>query len=198
MTRKFYEEELRQIAKSAKPLLESSSQILKSASVQFSKGKKYDIFLSHSFRDAEVIHGLKIYIESTFGLSVYVDWVDDPELDRSQVTKTTADRLRERMKNCSTLLVAHSEATPDSKWVPWEVGYFDSNNGRIAILPITQKPQESEVFNGQEYLGLYSYAVRGLTAKTNKDMIWIQDNPEKFTTITAWIKGVNPSFRRGA
>ena len=33
--------------------------------------------------------------------------------------------LRQRMDHCRFLLFATSKASPDSKWMPWELGYFD-------------------------------------------------------------------------
>ncbi|AGK53180.1 TIR domain-containing protein [Bacillus sp. 1NLA3E] len=195
MARKFAEEELRNIAKNSKGLYETSSKILKSFAAQHNATKQYDIFLSHSFQDAEVIHGLKIFIESKFNLSVYVDWLDTPELDRSNVTKTTANKLREVMKNCKSMLVAYSESVPESRWVPWEVGYFDSVKARIAVLPISKYRVDSESFEGQEYLGLYSYGVRDTV--NGNDVIWIQNSPTEYVGLKNWIIGTEP-YVRGA
>ena len=41
------------------------------------KTKIYDIFLSHSSSDAEIVAGLKLEIED-LGFSVYVDWIEGP------------------------------------------------------------------------------------------------------------------------
>jgi hypothetical protein len=38
---------------------------------------KFDVFLSHCVRDARAIEGVKTLLSRT-GLSVYVDWIDDP------------------------------------------------------------------------------------------------------------------------
>jgi hypothetical protein len=113
----------------------------------------FDIFLSHSYEDAEVIAGLKILIEKE-GLSVYVDWIEDAQADRSKVTAATAEMLRQRMRRCRFLLFATSKVSPNSKWMPWELGYFDGlRQSRVGILPIVQS--DGELFSGQEYLGLY-------------------------------------------
>lgn len=58
----------------------------------------YDIFLSHSSLDNELIAGLKLILED-MGLKVYVDW-NDKQLDPNNVTPETAAVLRERMKQC--------------------------------------------------------------------------------------------------
>lgn len=68
---------------------------------------KFDIFLSHSFLDREEVLGL--YRELTeMGFSVYVDWIVDADLDRNNVTKATAELIRNRMKNSKSLLLAVS------------------------------------------------------------------------------------------
>jgi hypothetical protein len=59
-------------------------------------GDQFDIFLSHSFLDKKIIYG--IYLELTkLGYSVYIDWLKDPELNRTNVTIETADKIRERL-----------------------------------------------------------------------------------------------------
>ena len=79
----------------------------------------FDIFLSHSVRDAVLILGLKRMLESE-DLSVYVDWIEDADLDRMNVTAATAARLRERMKSCRALVYATSQNASASRWMPWK------------------------------------------------------------------------------
>ena len=113
----------------------------------------FDVFLSHSYEDAEVIAGVAALLEAD-GLSVYVDWAVDRQLDRSAVTPEVARLLRNRMKHCYFLLFVSSAASPSSKWMPWELGYFDGRHrGRIGILPIVERTGQD--FQGQEYLGIY-------------------------------------------
>jgi hypothetical protein len=130
----------------------AESEIRKSAATSIDTN--YHIFLSHSYEDAEVIAGVKGWIEDQ-GLRVYVDWVEDPT-DRSKVTAATAQMLRQRMNHCRFLLYASSNAARGSKWMPWELGYFDGRSpGCIGVVPIVQSAGDR--FNGQEYLGLYPY-----------------------------------------
>ncbi|MDN3017178.1 hypothetical protein PH210_13350 [Paenibacillus sp. BSR1-1] len=90
-----------------------AKKLLEQASNNFPKEKTYDIFLSHSFLDARKILGLKNFIEE-LGYSVYVDWIEDNQLDRSKVSKETADVLRTRMQNCKSLFFAVSENSDNS------------------------------------------------------------------------------------
>jgi hypothetical protein len=131
----------------------AENEIRKSASS--SMDAVFDVFLSHSFKDAEIVNGIKGLIEDQ-GLRVYVDWIEDPQADRSCVTTATADMLRRRMNHCESLLYASTDAATQSRWMPWELGYFDGKKpGRVGIVPILQR--EGEVFLGQEYLALYPY-----------------------------------------
>jgi hypothetical protein len=113
----------------------------------------FDVFLSHSFRDAVLILGLKRVLEAD-GLSVYVDWIEDPQLDRTKVNATTASHLRERMERCGSLVYATSQNASTSRWMPWELGFFDGAHGadRVAICPIATGTGS---YTGEEYLGLY-------------------------------------------
>jgi len=133
-------------------LRKSASDVL-NESVNFAEGKHFDVFLSHSFHDAEVILGVKAIIEAQ-GKSVYVDWVEDKQLDRKNVTAVTADVLRRRMRSCSSLIYASSSSAETSKWMPWELGYFDGYKpGMVSILPLVDR--DDAEWKGQEYLGLY-------------------------------------------
>ncbi|WAH55907.1 toll/interleukin-1 receptor domain-containing protein [Pseudomonas silvicola] len=125
-----------------------------SESIKASKlATQFDVFLSHSINDAELVLGVKVLLED-MGKNVYVDWVDDPELDRSLVNKHTAERLRGRMNQSETLLYIATENASSSKWMPWELGYFDGRKpGSVSILPVLEKADQR--FEGQEYLGLY-------------------------------------------
>ena len=110
------------------------------------------------------------------GFSVYVDWIDDP-LDRSKVTKANAELIRTRMKSSRSLLYATSENAEGSKWMPWELGYFDGLRQKVAVCPITA----SSSFDGREYLGLYPVM--------EKDF-WLWKDGQLFKRLRAWIDEV--------
>lgn len=113
----------------------------------------FDIFLSHSSEDAIVVAGVKSLLEAD-GLTVYVDWIQDARLDRRRVNKESAAVLRTRMNSCRYFVYASSRSSVDSKWMPWELGYFDGRRpGRVGILPVVASGHDT--FNGVEYLSLY-------------------------------------------
>ena len=98
--------------------------------------RQYDVFLSHAVKDAKIVLGVKNWLEEN-GKKVYVDWIDDKQLDRSRVTSRTAETLRLRMRQSLSLLYIATDSSSQSKWMPWELGYFDgysSGNRLSAIL----------------------------------------------------------------
>lgn len=115
--------------------------------------ESFDIFLSHSTRDAEIILGLKRLLEET-GKTVYIDWIKDPDLDSGGVCGDTAEALRKRMRQCSSLFYVYSRSSQKSRWMPWELGYFDGINGNVAVLPVIPESGELD-FENEEYLQLY-------------------------------------------
>jgi hypothetical protein len=155
--------------------------------------KTSDIFLSHSSSDAELVAGLKLEIED-LGFSVYVDWIDDPKLSRSHVTKETALVLQARMKQCKSLIYAFSENASNSKWMPWELGYFDGiRKGTVAVLPISKSNRSD--FKGTEYLGLYYYIQIATVQGTNSNALWIHEAASKYVKFDLWLDGANPRQR---
>jgi hypothetical protein len=155
---------------------------------------KFDIFLSHSFLDRDEVLGL--YRELTeMGFKVYVDWIVDPELDRNNVTKATAELIRNRMKNSKTLLLAISTNATMSKWMPWELGYADGNTGRCAIIPISRENLSLYSFNRIEYLKLYPYVDRATLKNSQDYKLWVNEDENTYVQFESWMNGSNP-FKR--
>lgn len=116
----------------------------------------FDIFLSHSFLDKAEVQGL--YQELTdFGFKVYVDWIVDPQLDRTNVTKISANLIQNRLKASKSLLLAISTNATMSKWMPWELGYVDGHTSKCAIVPVSKDRNPPKSFKGTEYLLLYPF-----------------------------------------
>lgn len=166
----------------------TKSQVLNESALSFSNSKKYDIFLSHSSKDAEIILGIKGILED-LGYSVYVDWVDDPQLDRGNVSKSTASKLRERMRASKSLFYVTTDSAVKSKWMPWECGYFDGFREKVAIVPVQKYPQSNK-FDGQEYLGLYPYALKN-DNKMGKATLWILREQEEYVSYDYWVSTAN-------
>ena len=152
--------------------------------------KQFDIFLSHSSKDVELVLGLKLQLED-LKYSVYIDWIDDPDMDRSRVTKTTAEKLQKRMKQSLSLVYAFTENGSNSKWMPWELGYFDALKSKAAVLPILNSTADArnEQFIGSEYLGIYPYV--SITGTT----LYVHEAARVWATYSGWLRGEKPSYR---
>lgn len=134
-------------------LKKSAERVIEEARVVASTRSAFDIFLSHSIQDKELVIGTQRVLERS-GKSVYVDWLVDPNLDRTKVSGATADKLRTRMRQCKSLMFLYSRNSKSSRWMPWELGYFDGYNGNVAILPIIPDGGTLD-FGNEEYLQLY-------------------------------------------
>ena len=147
--------------------------------------KLYDVFLSHGSKDMELIAGLKLILED-LGYSVYVDW-NDNQLDPNNVTPETAKILRERMKQCKSLVYAYSENATNSKWMPWELGYFDGyKNSKVAVLPMLKPGQKNIV--GSEYVGIYYMVQIDKIKDKEEDALWIHKG-EAYVSFKNWLNG---------
>jgi len=141
---------------------------------------QHDIFLSHRKADADELVGL-YYLLRAMKYTVYVDWKDDPELDRSSVTAKTAARLRARMQNSRCLFYATTSTAGESKWMPWELGYKDGDNHKVAICPVVGTNQAA--FEGREYLAIYPYVDR------TGDKLYIHRAALTYITFDNWLNG---------
>lgn len=173
-------------------LYKSNNQILNESVSSFNKFKTYDIFLSHSSKDSELILGVKATLED-MNYSVYVDWVDDPQLNRANVNEATADLLRERMDASKSLFYVTTENAESSKWMPWECGYFDGVKEKVAILPIKQYSFNNE-YIGQEYLGLYPYCLKQDNT-LNQPRLWVYKSKEYYLVYEDWLKATRRDLK---
>lgn len=165
-------------------LTETRSTGTKTLSQAISDNKNrlsFDIFLSHSFKDKKYIYGLFLELTSK-GYTVYVDWIIDPQLQRSNVTTDTVNKIRKRMKQSKSLIYATSENASNSKWMPWELGFMDGDKGSCAILPITNYGDDT--FKGQEFLSVYPYITKGNYSYSDLN---IQKNNYTSDTLKNWI-----------
>lgn len=157
------------------------------------EAKAFDIFLSHSFLDREEVYG--IYIELTNqGYEVYVDWIVDPQLDRNNVTKASAELVRKRMKSSKSLLLAMSTNAQMSKWIPWELGFVDGHTSRCALFPVSKESGIVKSFKRTEYLLLYPYTKRAMI-NNFKEELFITESANQYVNLKDWsTRGANPVF----
>lgn len=151
----------------------------------------FDVFLSHSSAEPEdILLGIKAILED-LGLKIYVDKYSDPQLSPDSVTVKTADILRLRMRQSHSLLYVYSQHSTRSRWMPWELGFFDGHNGRVGVLPITRAQEEA--FKGEEYLNLYPHVDRVAT-KGGEEKLWINRSTSEYARLYEWIKGAEEIY----
>ena len=160
-------------------------------SVEPNHFEEFDIFLSHSYKDKFLVAGLREAIKEA-GFSVYVDWIEDPHLDRSNVTREAVELIRTRMMYCKSMIYAFSDNTVSSMWMPWELGFMDGVKERVTIMQVNEEIEEDTInYRRREYLSLYNIADffgRGL---------WVNGYDRNGTiTYSQWLAGMNPARDR--
>jgi hypothetical protein len=187
----FLESEVRARAQKGVGLYKSAGTVLNEQMQRQAAVAQHDIFLSHAYDDRELVLGVVLMIED-LGYSVYVDWRDDHSLDRKNVTKQTAEKIRARMKGSRCLFFSTTEHSTESKWMPWELGYKDGHNTRVAILPVSR--QATQAFNGQQYLAVYPYVSHDPDT-TGKPRLWIHLSLTCYINFDSWLDGHEPTER---
>lgn len=115
----------------------------------YNSSKKKSAFLCHSHKDEELVKGLLVIFEEA-GLDLYVDWKDSsmPESPNGE----TARKIQEKIKMSDVFLFLATASSKASRWCPWEIGFADSSQKGIYIIPTA----DGGGTYGNEYLQLYS------------------------------------------
>ncbi len=146
------------------PLFES---MRKSASI----GKTKSAFLCHSHKDEDIVKGLIVLFQET-GLDLYIDWRDHGMPDSPNAE--TARRIQQKIRDCNLFFFLASYNSKTSRWCPWEIGYADSSQKKIFIIPTS----DSRDTYGNEYLQLYPKIDEGST-DTKKALAVFEANGDK-------------------
>lgn len=145
------ESQLRSFSKKNNRVL-SLSEGLESYKAESKEGKT-TIFLSHKHDDKENLCSAIDFLKD-FGVSVYVDWLDDgmPKITSGETAKKIKDKIKQ---NDKFILLATEEAI-NSKWCNWELGLGDAAKyeKNIAILVVEK---DNSNYTGSEYLKIYPY-----------------------------------------
>jgi TIR domain len=119
---------------------------------------EYDIFLSHAAQDFQEVDEVRsILLAAKF--RVYCDRYDDKLLDRTKVTAATANTLKDRMRRCNAMVFVVTRNSSGSKWMPWELGFFDGVRGKVLVYPVDDAALTAA--NEQEYLSLFKILTPG-------------------------------------
>lgn len=145
------ESQLKNYSRSANLYL-SLNESLKKFKDEGSYGKT-KIFLSHKHDELDFLEGAISFLKK-FCVDVYVDWLDEGMPKKT--SSLTAERLKNKIKDCDKFILLATEGAINSKWCNWELGLGDAAKyiENIAILPIKKDYSD---FSASEYLEIYPY-----------------------------------------
>lgn len=116
----------------------------------FESMKEFDVFISHSSENKELIHSLMRAMNKERKVC-YIDWIADREqLKREMTSQETAEVIVNRIKQSNIFIYVLTKECIASKWSPWELGYAYAINKPICVYKL------EEIDKIPEYLGLYS------------------------------------------
>lgn len=128
--------------------------------------RKFDVFISHSYKDRDIVGNFVEFLRRDYGVSCFIDWKED-----NRNPDEAANKLKKVMKNCKAMLLLRSENSDNSYWVPWETGCFETikdgiaGNGTkyIALFPIANQEKQitantvlDNTFKHMEFLKRYT------------------------------------------
>ena len=126
------------------------------------KLKHFDIFISHNSKDENMIIDFYKALNSQ-GYVAYIDWVNDKfDLKRQWCNATTAQIIKERIKQSKIVVLVLTKSTLASQWCPWEIGYADAINKKICVYALD---------TDLEYIPQFYKAYPSLIVE---DKIWIE------------------------
>lgn len=137
--------------------------------------KLFDVFLSHSSLDKEKVFEVKTLLNAK-GLTVYVDWIEDREsLKRELTCAETAKVIIERIKKSKAIVYIKTENSALSLWTPWELGYAQAIGKKITVLEIEY------IAGTPQYLDIYD------KSKLMEDGSIMVDDEDEILPIELWI-----------
>lgn len=146
----------------------------------FPKKIKTTVFLSHKHDDLNDLKGVIGMLEKEFDVKVYIDSWDKkmPEVTSGQ----TADRIKNKIKECDKFILLATNAAIESNWCNWELGYGDAQKNEynnLALFPMEDVPKSSS-YKGNEYLEIYPHII----SKENQCYVKFQ---EEITPLSEWF-----------
>lgn len=100
------------------------------------KIKKYDFFISHSYKNGSSVQKLIKY-ENQSGYDVFCDWINDSDyLKRHLLCDATLGVIKKRLEQSSALIFVKSDESLSSIWCKYELNYFHELGKPIYTISI--------------------------------------------------------------
>ena len=89
-------------------------------------------------KDKLLVFGVYLILTEDFNKKVYVDWIVDPFLSdtRDKVALRNKRMLQIRMIQSNKLQLLKTVNYSVSKWVAWEIGFFNGKSNNLFILRV--------------------------------------------------------------
>jgi hypothetical protein len=115
------------------------------------------------------------------GVATYIDSFD-PTMPDFTCGKT-AERIKERIKQCDKFMLLATDNAITSKWCNWELGIGDVHKykSNIAIVPVKNYNRAS--YTGSEFLEIYPYLYQSSNGYFIKDPI-----SGTIKSLNEWLK----------
>ena len=124
------------------------------------QAKKITVFISHKHDDLNDLKDIIGFLEKNYNVKAYIDSRDTT----MPITTSgeTAERIKDRIKQCERFILLATNGAIESKWCNWELGYgdaqkFDLHN--IALFPMKETNTKDNEYKGNEYMEIYPYIV---------------------------------------
>ena len=89
---------------------------------------------------------------------MYVDWIEDQQLDRSKVTAATAKYFTKENGTIEKLSICcYKQILVIRNGAHGKLGYVDASKKMVVVQILPIMKDEGSTFKGQEYLGLYPF-----------------------------------------
>ncbi len=120
----------------------------------FSYTNKTTVFISHKHDDSDVIKDFLGFLKNK-DVITYID-AFDLTMPFYNCGKT-AERIKERIKQCDNFMLLATDNAITSKWCNWELGIGDVHKykANIAIVPV--KNANRSIYTESEFLEIYPY-----------------------------------------
>lgn len=138
------------------------------------------VFISHKHDDLNIIKGFLGFLKN-MSVATYIDSFD-PTMPGYTCGKT-AERIKERIKQCDKFMLLATDNAITSKWCNWELGIGDVHKykSNIAIVPVKNYNRTS--YTGSEFLEIYPYLYQSSNGYFIKDPI-----SGNISSLKEWLK----------
>jgi hypothetical protein len=175
----FTEDQSKDLNKKAKFILEES--IPKQQSL-YSRGK-VQICIAHNIKD-EILLASIISMFELNGFAVYLFWIDDLTLMEQPVSMYKTEKFKSIIRSSKVLLYAFTTENPLNDWANWFLSYGEGKLNKTALLPISDKEEESYSIPDSLWCNLH---LQLQSFENGTVELCVYETPSKWCSLSSWI-----------